>query len=98
MIYCFDLDGTLCSSSPDDYAKAVPWKERIGSVNELFRSGNYIKIYTARGAITGVDHQELTEFQLDDWGVDYHELIMGKPFADIYIDDKGIEARRFFNG
>ena len=26
-----------------------------------------------------------------DWGVKYHNLVFGKPNADIYIDDKGKE-------
>ena len=97
MIYCFDLDGTLCSSSPGDYAKAVPWQERIDVVNRLFDEGNHIKIYTARGMTTKVNYRSMVKWQLDHWGVKYHELIMGKPAADIYIDDKGINAGRFFD-
>ena len=26
--------------------------------------------------------------QLKKWGVKYHELIMGKPYGDFFIDDK----------
>ena len=96
MIYCFDLDGTLCTSSPDDYTKALPLQERIDSVNRLFQAGYYIKIYTARGVTTNTDCQELTEWQLEEWDVDYDELIMGKPFADVYIDDKGVNELDFF--
>ncbi len=97
MTYCFDLDGTLCSASPDDYTRAIPWQERIEEVNRLFQAGHYIKIYTARGMTTNMNYQELTEWQLKDWGISYDELIMGKPFADIYVDDKGINAKRFFD-
>jgi len=39
---------------------------------------------------------ELTEKQLKDWGCKYHELIMGKPHADYFIDDKGINSDEFF--
>jgi hypothetical protein len=39
----------------------------------------------------------LTKMQLDLWGCKYHELILGKPSGDIYIDDKGINANDFFN-
>ena len=38
-----------------------------------------------------------TEQQLFEWGVKYHELFMGKPAADYYIDDKGISDKDFFN-
>ena len=37
------------------------------------------------------DYQELKE-----WGCKYHELIMGKPHADLFIDDKGINSDEFF--
>jgi len=98
MIYCFDLDGTLCSSAAPIYADEVPFQGRIDMVNRLFDEGHYIKIYTARGMTTGGNFREVTEWQLDHWGVKYHELIMGKPAADIYVDDKGISAKEFFNG
>ena len=38
----------------------------------------------------------ITETQLDRWGCKYHELILGKPAGDYYIDDKGISADEFF--
>ena len=40
---------------------------------------------------------DLTKQQLDDWGVKYHELIMGKPHADFFIDDKAWPDKVFFN-
>ena len=39
----------------------------------------------------------LTEEQLERWGVKYHQLFLGKPSGDIYIDDKGIKDEDFFN-
>jgi len=49
---------------------------------------------TARGKSSGIDHTELTKKQLNDWGYKYHELfpMFSKPTADIFIDDKGINA------
>ena len=38
----------------------------------------------------------LTESQLDRWGCKYHQLILGKPSGDHYIDDKGIDLDEFF--
>jgi hypothetical protein len=38
----------------------------------------------------------LTKSQLEEWGVKYHELVLGKPSGDIYIDDKGIKDGDFF--
>lgn len=88
MTYCFDIDGTLCTNTEGQYALAEPFRERIAHVNELYRQGHVIKLFTARGSTTGIDWRSLTEDQLALWGVSYHELIMGKPFADIFVDDK----------
>ena len=38
----------------------------------------------------------LTEQQLEEWGVKYHELLFGKPHADIFIDDKGCKDTDWF--
>jgi len=96
LIYCFDLDETLCETVGMDYAKSKPLLSRIAMVNSLYRSGNTIKIHTARGSKTGIDWRPLTESQLVEWGVSYHELHMGKPFADLYIDDKAVNTSDFF--
>jgi hypothetical protein len=95
-IYCFDLDETLCTTVGDDYGSAVGKVTRINKVNSLYELGHVIKIYTARGSKTGIDWRSLTESQLAKWGVRYHELHFGKPFADLYIDDKGVSDIDFF--
>lgn len=89
LTYCFDLDGTLCSQETN-YNQAKPYPRIIQKVNSLYNEGNTIKIFTARGSTTGIDWRTLTENQLKEWGVKYHKLIMGKPEADIFIDDKGV--------
>ena len=94
-IYCFDIDETLCRTQGTNYLTSVPILDRIRKVNELFESGNIVKLHTARGSKTGVDWREVTENQLNDWGVLYHELAMGKPYADYYIDDKAINDMDF---
>ena len=60
----------------------------IDIVNKLYHLGNEIVLFTARGYVTGIDWQEVTRLQMQDWGVKYHELLMGKPNADYYVDDK----------
>ena len=90
MTYCFDIDGTLCTNTDGDYPSARPCHEVIAQVNHLFAEGHRILLYTARGATTGLDWRELTERQLHEWNVNYHALFMGKPSADVYIDDKAI--------
>ena len=92
LIYCFDIDGTLCTKTDADYASAQSFPERIAVVNALYAAGHVIKLFTARGSTTGIDWRDLTEQQMHTWGVRYHELIMGKPEADIFIDDKAFNA------
>tara|TARA_R110002126_G_scaffold116875_6_gene256536 strand:+ start:15686 stop:15979 length:294 start_codon:yes stop_codon:yes gene_type:complete len=96
MIYCFDLDGTLCSNTYGDYEKAKPFNKRIEEVNTLYEN-NHIIIDTARGKTTGIDWYDITTKQLEKWGVNYHELFVGNKInADLFIDDKGINDKIFF--
>lgn len=94
MKYVFDLDGTLCSHE-QNYNDAKPLVIRIAKVNKLYEQDNQIVIFTARGYETKIDWRELTEKQLKMWGVKYHELILNKPSADFYIDDKAIKDMDF---
>lgn len=93
MIYCIDLDDTICFSVEDDYAHSVPNREAIKKVNELYQAGHTIKLFTGRGTLEGYDWRVFTERQLRQWGVQFHELILGKPNADIFIDDKALNTR-----
>jgi hypothetical protein len=97
MIYCFDLDGTLCTNTGGSYENATPFVERIGVVNKLYDSGNNIIIDTARGSTTGIDWFDLTKKQLEEWGVKYNSLYVGRKLHyDIIIDDKAINDLVFF--
>jgi len=104
MIYVFDLDNTLCKTSDSNYKNCIPLLDRIKIVNRLYDEGNTITIYTARGMGSTNNNQikaikkyySLTEMQLLQWGVRYHDLILGKPSGDCYIDDKGINDNDFF--
>ena len=110
MRYCIDIDGTICSPTVGrDYHKAEPWQDRIKVLNKLYDEGNYIIYFTARamGRFADLPHSvasvkakevlfELTKQQLEEWGVKYNELIMGKPHADFFIDDKGVKDEDFF--
>lgn len=95
-IYCFDIDGTICTNTDGDYEHATPFKEVVGKINRLYDSGHKIIFYTGRGSTTGIDWYDVTRKQLKKWKVKYHELIMGKPYADLYIDDKGIQSEDYF--
>lgn len=92
-IYSFDIDGTICSNTYGEYEKAIPYQNRILSINNLYKKGNTIKLFTARGTTTGTDWEEITKKQLSSWGVFYHKLIFGKPEADIFVDDKAFNDK-----
>ena len=93
MIYCVDIDETLCHSIEDDYAHSQPAATAIAKVNDLYEAGHTIKLFTGRGSWDNYDWRKFTEVQLAKWGVKYHELILGKPHADVFIDDKALNAR-----
>lgn len=96
MIYCIDIDGTICRTLGADYQAAKPLSSRIAQINALFDRGHEIVYFTARGSVTGIDHTELTRAQLARWGARYSRLEMGKPAADVYIDDRGLRDDDFF--
>jgi acid phosphatase class B len=106
--YVIDIDGTICSNGDCNsckYEGSIPKYDRIKIINQLYEEGNIIKYFTARGMGRYNDNAEkakekfysLTKMQLDIWGCKYHELILGKPSADYYIDDKGVNDNEFFN-
>mgnify|MGYP003636356991 FL=1 len=98
MIYCFDLDGTLCSTPDESYKDAEPHMDRIYYVNSLFEKGHTIIIETARGTMTGIDWFCVTKNQLSEWGLKYTQLRTGIKFAaDVYIDDKCVNSENFFD-
>ena len=111
-IYCFDIDGTICTNTWGKYEQAEPMVHRIIQVNKLFDEGHYIIYMTARGASKwdpsfGVSSSDIdveynnmfnfTENQLKGWGCKYQELRLGKPNADYYIDDRAVTDGHFFS-
>lgn len=90
-IYCIDVDGTVCTEGVE-YENVQPIAKSIRRINELYDRGNTIILYTARGAYSGVDWSGLTESQLRAWGVRYHRFLIGKPFADVYVDNKALHV------
>ncbi len=95
MTFCFDLDGTICTNTEGRYDEASPYPEIIAQVNHLKDEGHNILIYTARGSGTGIDWRALTEEQLLRWGVRYDRLHLGKPAADVYVDDRAVNVMEF---
>ena len=98
MRYNVDIDGTICYPGKGDgrYTLAVPRWDRI--INDLYIKGHEIIYHTARGMGTfdndrGKAYEEYYDFTLKQ----LNDLYLGKPAADYYIDDKGINSEDFFN-
>ena len=93
-----DIDETICYYHGErDYNLAKPIFHRISRINDLYKQGNEITYYTARGTVTGTDWLSVTQKQLKDWGCKYHHLSVGeKPAYDLLICDKAINSDRFF--
>ena len=94
--YYIDLDGTLCNTTASNYPESTPIQERIDFVNQLKSEGNCITIWTARGATSGIDWEELTRQQLSDWNIRHDVLLMKKPNYDVYLDDKSYNISAVF--
>ena len=99
MIVYIDIDETICThpegdkDKPRDYSLAKPIVGNIRKANALYDAGHTVVYWTARGATSGIDHRELTEAQLDEWGAKRHELKLDKPFYDWFIDDRNINTK-----
>jgi capsule biosynthesis phosphatase len=97
---CFDLDNTLVTYPTilNDYNSVKPIEKNIELLNYFKKEGHEIIIYTARRMLTHKgnvgkvikDIAMITINTLENFGIEYDELIFGKPIADIYIDDRGL--------
>ena len=103
----FDLDDVICWHHPDydevgvdKYYHCEPIESGVELVNEYYDKGYRIVIYTARGmgAYKGNVNliyerlYDLTFNHLNEWGVKFHRLVMGKLSYDLLIDDKAISS------
>lgn len=100
MRICFDLDGVICHiKKPNEhYSDVLPLDGAVEKIRMLRQNGHYIIIHTAR-------HMKTTEGNVAkaiakigkvtlDWlerhGVEYDEIIFGKPWANVYVDDNAM--------
>jgi len=102
-----DIDGTICHYNGEniksagvnaiDYTTAIPYYDRIEKINALYDKGNTVVYWTSRGSRSGLNWFQLTLEQLQQWGVKFTELRLGKPHYDIFIDDKNINSEDYFS-
>ena len=79
---CFDLDNTLVTPPTIncDYTTVEPIFTRINFCRYLKKMGCVIIIHTSRKSLDIIEK----------FDIPYDELYVGKPHADMYIDDKSI--------
>ena len=102
LIYCFDIDGVICNTKGKNYTKAKPILKAIKKINYLYDQGHLIKIFTARYMGRNSDNIRLAEkqgykktyAQLKKWKIKFHQLIIGKPSFDIFVDDKAFGFKK----
>jgi len=83
-----DLDGTICTEEKTfSRSMAQPIKGAVESINALYDQGHTIIIYSAR---TWMEY-EMTADWLKRYQIKYHQLIMGKPIGDVWIDDRALK-------
>jgi len=100
-VIIFDIDNTIAITSGIKYHLSKPIKSKIKKINQLYESGYIIKIFTARymGKHSGnvklikKKYYKKTFNQIKSWGLKFHELIMGKPIFDLFIDDKAYNVK-----
>ena len=81
----FDLDGTICEErSVFERSLAKPIEGALEFVNKAYDCGEHIIIFTARGWA----EYNMTYAWLKENGFKFHQLICGKPIADILYDDR----------
>ncbi len=80
-----DMDGTLCTEERTfDRPLATPVPGAKERVNRWHAEGHTIVIWTARGW----EQYKITFKWLNDHGVKFDQLLMGKPIVDAIIDDR----------
>lgn len=100
MRICIDLDGVICRlrEPGQTYADLEPVDGAVDKVRALRAAGHYVIIFTARHMKTCdgnvgkvIARQGLVTMEwLDRHGVEYDELLFGKPHADVYLDDNAM--------
>lgn len=98
--WVFDLDGTLLSAPTNykDYSTCLPIEKICDFVRYLYEQNHHITIHTARHMRTCnndvnqvIDKiSKITEENLAKHKIPYHSIVYGKPYGDIYVDDKSM--------
>lgn len=92
-VFVFDIDGVILNTelTKEGYDVLSYSRPIVEKINHYYDRGNTIILWTGRHW----NHLRVTELQLKHAGVKYHSLVLGKPAADYYIDDKAVSTEDF---
>jgi capsule biosynthesis phosphatase len=98
-----DVDDTILTTENRDYQNSKPIEDVIEKLKEAKDKGWYIILHTARGQgrsngnISLVKEEVFQEIEMfcHKYQVPYDELIIGKPWAAMYVDDKSLRPNEF---
>lgn len=96
-----DLDGTICELKKNNqtYSEVRPKPGAIQTLHKLKEDGHEIIIYTARNMLTfngniGKINANVGKITLDwlkSYNIPFDEIVFGKPYGDMYIDDSAFK-------
>ena len=102
-VICVDVDDTLCVTVNRDYANSEPIQPMIEKVRHAKAAGWQVVLYTARGqgrsegqwqTVAEEVKREIAAF-CERHNVPYDDIVLGKPWARWYVDDKAIRPDEF---
>lgn len=99
MRICFDLDGVICTlrQEGESYSDVRPLPGARETMQRLRDDGHTLIIHTARhmktcggnvGLVLARQGQVTLEW-LARHDIPYDEIVFGKPYAHVYVDDNG---------
>lgn len=98
-----DVDDTILVTKDRDYDNSTPIVDVIAKLCEAKEAGWHIILFTARGmgrsngnieSVREEVTQEIESF-CSRFDVPYDEIMLGKPWAAMYVDDKGLRPDEF---
>lgn len=100
---CVDVDDTICFTENFDYTASTPNEPVVAKLREAHARGWRIVLHTARGqgrsggrieTIADEIHAEIADF-CTRFDVPFDEIVVGKPLARWYVDDKALRPAEF---
>lgn len=102
-VLCVDVDDTICFTQNRDYERSVPNQIVINKLREARAKGWTIILHTARGqgrsnnriALVADEVMDEIESFCERFDVPYDSIVLDKPLAIAYIDDKAMRPDEF---